>query len=57
VNLEQPEAFEAALEPFLFAHRGRADSGASKPARAAAAEFRSVARSAKKPPAKARGRR
>ncbi|MCW5774245.1 MAG: alpha/beta hydrolase [Rhodospirillaceae bacterium] len=26
VNLEQPDAFEAALEPFLFAHRGRADA-------------------------------
>ncbi|HEY7608276.1 MAG TPA: alpha/beta hydrolase [Alphaproteobacteria bacterium] len=54
VNLEQPAAFEAALEPFLFAHRGRADAGTSMPKRAAAARIRPAARSAKaKPAAKA----
>lgn len=36
VNLEQPEAFEKALEPFLFKHRGRADVPAAKPSKAAA---------------------
>jgi 3-oxoadipate enol-lactonase len=51
VNLEQPEAFEAALEPFLFEHRGRADVPAPKPARAAGAKARSAARAAKKKPA------
>jgi 3-oxoadipate enol-lactonase len=56
VNLEQPDAFEAALEPFLFEHRGRADSGAAKPMRAAAAKMRPAARSAK-PAAKAKRRR
>jgi 3-oxoadipate enol-lactonase len=29
VNLEQPDAFEAAVEPFLFDHRGRADAAPS----------------------------
>jgi 3-oxoadipate enol-lactonase len=36
VNIEQPEAFAAALEPFLFEHRGRADVPVPKQARAAA---------------------
>ena len=45
VNLEQAQAFEAALEPFLFEHRGRAANG--KPARAAAARIKPVVRSAK----------
>jgi 3-oxoadipate enol-lactonase len=48
VNLEQPGTFEAALEPFLFAHRGRADVPAAKPVRAAAAKITPGARSAKK---------
>ena len=56
VNLEQPEAFEAALEPFLFEHRGRADAGASAPKRAAAARIKPAARSARKPAAKAKRR-
>ena len=43
VNLEQPQAFEAALEPFLFAQRGRADAGAAKRA-ARAAKKKPVAR-------------
>lgn len=58
VNLEQPEAFEAALVPFLFAHRGRADVPAPKPVRATAAKTRRAARSTKKKPAaKAKRRR
>jgi 3-oxoadipate enol-lactonase len=58
VNLEQPEAFEAALEPFLFEHRGRADIPAPKPMRAAAAKAKPAARAAKKKPAaKAKRRR
>jgi 3-oxoadipate enol-lactonase len=56
VNLEQPEAFEAALEPFLFEHRRRADAGTSTPKRAAAARIRPAARSARKPAAKAKRR-
>jgi 3-oxoadipate enol-lactonase len=48
VNLEQPDAFEAALEPFLFEHRGKADVPAPKPVRAAAAKIKPGARSAKK---------
>ena len=48
VNLEQPDAFEAALEPFLFEHRGKADVPAPKPVRAAAAKITAGARSAKK---------
>ena len=56
VNLEQPEAFEAALEPFLFEHRGRADSGTSAPKRAAAARIRPAARSARKAAAKTKRR-
>ena len=58
VNLEQPDAFEAALEPFLFEHRGRAGLAAPKPVRAAAAKMRTAARSAKtKPATKAKRRR
>lgn len=58
VNLEQPQAFEAALEPFLFEHRGRADIPAPKPVRAAAAKSKPAARVAKKKPAaKAKRRR
>lgn len=58
VNLEQPQAFEAALEPFLFEHRGRADIPAPKPVRAAAAKAKPAARVAKKKPAaKAKRRR
>jgi 3-oxoadipate enol-lactonase len=58
VNLEQPQAFEAALEPFLFEHRGRADVPAQKPVRAAAAKAKPAARTAKKKPAaKAKRRR
>jgi 3-oxoadipate enol-lactonase len=58
VNLEQPDAFEAALGSFLFEHRGRAGMGAPKPVRAAAAKMRPAARSAKsKPAAKAKRRR
>ena len=45
VNLEQPDAFEAALEPFLFKHRGRADVPAAK---AAAAAKKAAAKPAKK---------
>ena len=57
VNLEQPQAFEAALEPFLFEHRGRADVVAAKPARAAA-KAKPAARIAKKrAAAKAKRRR
>jgi len=56
VNLEQPEAFEAALEPFLFEHRRRADAGTSTPKRAAAARIRPAARSARKPAAKTKRR-
>ncbi len=57
VNLEQPEAFEAALEPFLLEHRGRADVPTAKPARAAAARIRPAARSSSaKPAAKAKRR-
>ena len=56
VNLEQPEAFDAALEPFLFEYRGRADAGASAPKRAAAARIRPAARSARKPAAQAKRR-
>ncbi len=51
VNLEQPQAFEAALEAFLFAHRGRADTPAPKPLRAAAARMRPAPPRAKKKPA------
>jgi 3-oxoadipate enol-lactonase len=51
VNLEQPEAFEAALEPFLFENRGGADIPALKPVRAAAAKAKPSARVAKKKPA------
>jgi len=47
VNLEQPDAFEAALEPFLFKHRGRADVPAAKPARAAAKAVKMPARAKK----------
>jgi len=58
VNLEQPDAFEAALESFLFEHRGRAGASVVKPMRAAAAKMRPAARSAKtKPAAKAKRRR
>jgi 3-oxoadipate enol-lactonase len=59
VNLEQPQAFEAALEPFLFEHRGRAGMVAiAKPARAAAARIKPAARSAKpKSAAKSKRRR
>lgn len=58
VNLEQPAAFEAALEPFLFEHRGRADIPAPKPVRAAAAKAKPAARATKKKPAaKAKRRR
>lgn len=47
VNLEQPDAFEAALEPFLFEHRGKADVPAAKPALAAAAKIAAGARGTK----------
>jgi len=58
VNLEQPDAFEAAVEAFLFEHRGRAGMAAPKPVRAAAAKMRPAARSAKtKPAVKAKRRR
>ena len=58
VNLEQPEAFDAALEPFLFEHRGRADVPAPKQVRPAAAKARPAARRAKtKPSRKAKRRR
>jgi 3-oxoadipate enol-lactonase len=57
VNLEQPDAFEAALEPFLFEHRGKADVPAPKPVRAAAAQMRPGARSAKKSVAAKKRRR
>jgi 3-oxoadipate enol-lactonase len=46
VNLEQPDAFEAALEAFLFKHRGRADVPAPKPAQNPA---RKAAKAAKAP--------
>lgn len=48
VNLEQPAAFEVALEAFLFENRGRADVPTAKPQRAAAAKIRPAARSAKR---------
>ena len=49
INLEQPEAFEAALEPFLLEHRRRADLPVQKPIRAAAAKIaRPAARSKKR---------
>jgi 3-oxoadipate enol-lactonase len=57
VNLEQPDAFEAALEPFLFEHRGRAGGVTIKPAaRAAAAKMRPAARAKAKPARKAKRR-
>jgi len=55
VNLEQPDAFEMALEVFLFKHRGRADVPAPKPApnsARAAAKSRKAPRAAKKAAAK-----
>lgn len=57
VNLEQPQAFEAALEPFLFEHRGRADVVAAKPARAAAKAKPAALIAKKKAAAKAKRRR
>lgn len=58
VNLEQPEAFEAALEPFLLANRGRADVPAAKPVHLAAAKIRPAARRTQaKPAPKAERRR
>ena len=57
VNLEQPAAFEAALEPFLFEHRGRADVVAAKPARAAARAKPAARIAKKKAAAKAKRRR
>jgi hypothetical protein len=55
VNIEQPEAFAAAVEPFLFEHRGRADVPAPKKMRAAA-KMRTAAKvkQAKKPTKKKR---
>ena len=47
VNLEQPEAFEKALEPFLFKHRGRADVPAPKSAKAGARKAKSASKKAK----------
>ncbi len=57
VNLEQPQAFEAALEPFLYEHRGRADVPALKPVRAAAAKAKPAARIAKAKPVRKASRR
>ncbi len=57
VNLEQPQAFEAALEPFLFEHRARADVPAPKPVRAAAANAKPAARIAKARPVRKTSRR
>lgn len=57
VNLEQPEAFDAALERFLFAQHGRADVPAPKPARAAARARPAARILKKKPAAKAKRRR
>jgi 3-oxoadipate enol-lactonase len=57
VNLEQPDAFEAALEPFLFQHRGKADVPAPKPVRAAAAKIKPGARRTKVRPLRKASRR
>ena len=54
VNIEQPDAFAAALEPFLFEHRGRADVPAAKAARAAAKVTPAVRQTKKKPTPKRR---
>lgn len=57
VNLEQPEAFESALEPFLFEHRGTATMTNGKPQRAAAARIRPATRRAAAKPARKAARR
>jgi 3-oxoadipate enol-lactonase len=56
VNIEQPEAFAVALEPFLFEHRGRADVPAAKRTRAAA-KVQPAMKRTKKAPARKKARR